>query len=54
MIDPKVKSQARCQNNDSRALKWGIVHLCNLNGSRDKIKTKYVIFLNFRIFYNLA
>ena len=28
MIDPRVKSQARGQNNGSRALKWGIVHLC--------------------------
>ena len=27
MIYPRVKSQARGQNNRSRALKWGIVHL---------------------------
>ena len=31
MIDPRVKSQARGQNNGSRALKWGIVHLCSLS-----------------------
>ena len=30
MIDPLVKGQARGQNNWSRALKWGIVHLCSL------------------------
>ena len=26
---PRVKSQARGQNNRSRAFKWGIVHLCS-------------------------
>ena len=54
MIDPRVKSQARGQNNGSRALKWGIAHLFNLNGSRDMIKTKYVIFFNFAFFYKNA
>ena len=35
MIDPRVKSQARGQNNSSRALKWGIVHLCSSITFRD-------------------
>ena len=35
MIDPRVKSQARGQNNGSRALKWGIVHLCGSITLRD-------------------
>ena len=30
-IAPRVKSQARGQNNWSRALKWGIVRLCSLS-----------------------
>ena len=34
MIDPRVKNQARGQNNRSRALKWGIVDLCRLNDFR--------------------
>ena len=34
-IDPRVKSQARGQNNRSRALKWGIVHLCSSITFRD-------------------
>ena len=29
VINPRVKSQARGQNNRSTALKWGIVHLCS-------------------------
>ena len=40
MIDPRDKSQDRLQSNGSRALKWGIVHLCNLNGFGDMIKNK--------------
>ena len=47
MIDPRVKSQARGQNNRSRALKWGIVHLCNLNGYGDMIKNEICNFLEF-------
>ena len=35
IIDPRVKSQARGQNNGSRALKWGIVHLCSSITFRD-------------------
>ena len=31
VITPRVKVQARGQNNWSRALKWGIVHLCSSN-----------------------
>ena len=40
VINLRVKSQARGQNNRSIALKWGIVHLCNLNGLGDMIKNK--------------
>ena len=47
MIDPRVKSQARGQNNGSRALKWGIVHLCNLKDFRDMIKNKICNILEF-------
>ena len=36
MINPRVKSQARGQNNRSRALKWGIVHLCSWITFRDR------------------
>ena len=35
MIDPRVITQARGQNNRSRALKWGIVHLSNSITFRD-------------------
>ena len=31
VIAPTVKTQPRGQNDWSRALKWGIVHLCNSN-----------------------
>ena len=47
MIDPWVKSQARGQNNKCRALKWGIVHHCDLNGSGDMTKNKVCNFLEF-------
>ena len=50
MIDPRVKSQARGQSDRSRALKWGIVHYCNLNVFRDMIKNKICIFLKFSHF----
>ena len=36
MIEPRVKSLARGQNNGPRALKWGIVHLCSLLTLRDR------------------
>ena len=36
MIEPRVKSQARGQNDRSRALKWGIVHLCSSITFRDR------------------
>ena len=54
MIDPRVKSQARGQNNGSRALKWGIVHLCSLITFRDRtsfleVTIKYVKKLVFQI-----
>ena len=34
--DSRVKSQARGQNNESRALKWGLVYLCSLLTFRDR------------------
>ena len=40
MISPRVKGQARCQNNRLRALKWGIVHLCDSNGAVDMNENK--------------
>ena len=40
MIDPRVITQARGQNNRLTALKWGIVHLCSLNTFGDI--TKYM------------
>ena len=40
MINPRVKSQARGQNNRLRALKWDIVHLCNSNDFGDMVKNK--------------
>ena len=46
-INPRVKKQARCQNNRSRALKWDIVHFCILKGLRDMIKNKICNFLEF-------
>ena len=50
MINPKVKSQAKGQNNRFRALIWGIGHHCNLNGSRDITKNKICNFLKFSHF----
>ena len=40
IIDPRATSWARCQNNGSRALRWGIVHHCSLNTFGDT--TKYI------------
>ena len=54
MIDPRIKSQAKGQNNRSRALKWGIAHLCNLNGFGDMIKNKICNFLEFSHFSHFS
>ena len=54
MINPRVKSQAKGQNNWSRALKWGIVHHCNLNGSGDMTKNKLCDFLEFSPFLQFS
>ena len=43
-ITDRVKIQARSQNNGSRALKWGIVLLCNSNCIGDMKKEKISIF----------
>ena len=40
MIDPIVMTQANGQNNRSKGLKWGIIHLCNSNNFGDR--TKYM------------
>ena len=37
---PRVKSQARGQNNWSRALKWGTVCICSSKNNGDLIKNK--------------
>ena len=50
MIAPTVKTQAKGQNDLSRALKWGIVHLCSSNRIGDMIKNKSVIFYTFAFF----
>ena len=38
VITPRVKNQDRGQNDWSRALKWGIVHLCSSNNFGDTTK----------------
>ena len=43
VINLRVKSQARGQNNKPIALKWGIVHLCNSRGLGDMSKKKKVV-----------
>ena len=50
MIDPRVKSQARGQNNRSKALKWGIVHPCHWNDFWGMINNKICNFLEFSHF----
>ena len=50
MIAPTVKTQAKGQNNLSRALKWGIVHLCSSNRIGDMIRNKKCNFLEFSHF----
>ena len=47
IIDPRVKSQARCQNKRSRGQGQG---LWKLNGSGDMIKNKICNFLEFSHF----
>ena len=47
MINLRVKSQAKCQIYFSRALKWGIVHLCTLNTSRDTMKYRKLLVFQF-------
>ena len=49
MTSPRVKSQARGQNNRSSALKWGIVHLCSSITFRDT--TKFMKKLVFQILH---
>ena len=48
MIDPRVKSQARAENDGSRALEWGIVHLCSSITFRDRTS-----FIEISVFQNL-
>ena len=50
IIAPRVKSKSICQTYWSRALKWGIVHLCNSKSTGDMIKNKKYHFLSFCIF----
>ena len=38
MVTPRVKAQARGQNNRSRALKWGIAYFCSSNTFGDTTK----------------
>ena len=47
IINPRVKSQAKWQIYFSRALKWGIVHLCTLNTSRDTMKFRKLLVFQF-------
>ena len=54
MIDPRVKHQARGQNDRSRALKRGILHHCNLDGYGDVAKNKICNFLKFLHFSQIA
>ena len=51
MINLRLKFQAWCQIDFSRALKWGIVHLFNLNSFRDMIKNKICNFFEFSHFF---
>ena len=47
MINARVKSQAKCQIYFSRALKWGIVHFCTLSASRDTMKFRKLLVVQF-------
>ena len=47
MINPRVESQAKCQIDFSRALKWGIVHLCTLNTFRDTMNFRQLLVFYF-------
>ena len=46
-INPRIKSQAKCQIYFLRALKWGIIHLCTLNTSRDTMKFRKLLVFQF-------
>ena len=46
-IAPRVKSQARGQIYWSRALKWGIVLVCNSKSTGEMIKNKKYHFFKF-------
>ena len=46
-IAPTFTTQAKHQNNMSRALKWGTVCLCNSKIIRDMIKNKKYNFFKF-------
>ena len=48
---PRVKTKAKCQNNKSRALKWGIVRLCTSNITGDMIKNIKVLIFEFSPFF---
>ena len=53
-ITHSVKMQARSQNNESRALKWGIVSLCTSTSMGDMIENKKMLiieFLHFSLFW---
>ena len=47
MINPRVITQARVQNNRSRALKWGILHLCCSNVFGDTTKSMKICVFQF-------
>ena len=50
MIDRRVRTQARGQNNRSKALKWGIVHLCTSNDFGDTTKCMKIWVFQFNYF----
>ena len=50
MIDPRVITQARGQKNMSKALKWGIVHLCASNTFGDTTNVWKYVFFNICVF----
>ena len=40
MIAPRVKTQAKCKNYSSRALKWGAVYLCSSKSIGNMVNNK--------------
>ena len=60
MIDPRVKSEARAENNKSRASKWGIVTLCRSTTFKDTVEpgdskpidSKLLALVNFLLLTN--